>query len=106
MIIAQITAIDRHEGDSPEIHYLKSENRSLVSSMNNMKNLIAKLDQYDAVDNERFAELINQTPFKYLSYRTPTECYQNLLNQQGNRMLIEFSNSEELGLKFDGQLRL
>jgi hypothetical protein len=26
--------------------------------------------------------------------------------QQGNRMLIEFSNSEELGLKFDGQLRL
>jgi hypothetical protein len=25
---------------------------------------------------------------------------------QGNRMLIEFSNSEELGLKFDGQLRL
>ena len=26
--------------------------------------------------------------------------------KQGNRMLIEFSNSEELGLKFDGQLRL
>ena len=25
---------------------------------------------------------------------------------QGNRRLIEFSNSEELGLKFDGQLRL
>ena len=72
-IIAQITAIDRQEGDSPEIHYLKSENRSLVSSMNNMKNLIAKLDQYNAVDNERFAEIINQTPFKYLSYRTPTE---------------------------------
>ncbi|NCR38602.1 MAG: hypothetical protein GPJ21_01395 [Microcystis aeruginosa W13-11] len=80
-IIAQITAIDRHEGDSPEIHYLKSENRSLVSSMNNMKNLITKLDQYNAVDNERFAEIINQTPFKYLSYRTPAECYQNLLNQ-------------------------
>jgi len=72
-IIAQITAIDRQEGDSPEIHYLKSENRSLVSSMNNMKNLITKLDQYNAVDNERFAEIINQTPFKYLSYRTPTE---------------------------------
>jgi hypothetical protein len=68
-IIAQITVIDRHE------------NRSLVSSMNNMKNLITKLDQYNAVDNERFAELINQTSFKYLSYRTPTECYQNLLNQ-------------------------
>jgi len=66
---------------SSYIHYLKSENRSLVSSMNNMKNLIAKLDQYNAVDNERFAELINQTSFKYLSYRTPTECYQNLLNQ-------------------------
>jgi hypothetical protein len=28
------------------------------------------------------------------------------VNMQGNRMLIEFSNSEELGLKFDGQLRL
>ncbi len=27
-------------------------------------------------------------------------------HSQGNRMLIEFSNSEELGLKFDGQLRL
>lgn len=81
-IIAQITAINRQNGlDLPEIHYLKSENRSLVSSMNNMKNLIAKLDRYDAVDSERFAELINQTPFKYLSYRTPTECYQNLLNQ-------------------------
>jgi hypothetical protein len=24
---------------------------------------------------ERFAEIINQTPFKYLSYLTPTECY-------------------------------
>lgn len=80
-IIAQITTIDQQEGDSPEIHYLKSENRSLVSSMNNIKNLIAKLDRYNAVDNERFAEIINQTPFKYLSYRTPTECYQNLLNQ-------------------------
>ncbi|NCR77143.1 MAG: hypothetical protein GPI92_16735, partial [Microcystis aeruginosa K13-06] len=80
-IIAQITTIDQQEGDSPEIHYLKSENRSLVSSMNNIKNLIAKLDQYNGVDNERFAEIINQTPFKYLSYGTPTECYQNLLNQ-------------------------
>jgi SOS response regulatory protein OraA/RecX len=30
--------------------------------MNNMKNLIAKLDRYNAVDNERFAEIINQTP--------------------------------------------
>ncbi|WP_287676637.1 MULTISPECIES: acyl-CoA thioesterase [unclassified Microcystis] len=29
-----------------------------------------------------------------------------MLFEQGNRMLIEFSNSEELGLKFDGQLRL
>ncbi|MFN6248920.1 hypothetical protein, partial [Microcystis sp.] len=41
-IIAQITTIDQQEGDSPEIHYLKSENRSLVGSMNNIKNLIAK----------------------------------------------------------------
>ncbi len=35
--------------------------------------------------------------------------YQNFRKEylsQGNRMLIEFSNSEELGLKFDGQLRL
>jgi len=34
----------------------------------------------------------------------PVHSFRTLL--QGNRMLIEFSNSEELGLKFDGQLRL
>jgi hypothetical protein len=61
--------------DPNEINYLKSKNRSLVSSMNNIKVIISQRDRYARGDNETYEKLINQTIFKYLSFSTPAELY-------------------------------
>jgi hypothetical protein len=75
-IIQRLSSVtDRQDIDTNQINYLKSRNRSLVSSMNNMKVMISQIDQYDPSEDERYEELINQTPFKYLSYSTPAKLY-------------------------------
>jgi hypothetical protein len=61
--------------DPTEINYLKSKNRSLVSSMNNIKVIISQRDRYIRGDNETYEKIINQTVFKYLSFSTPAELY-------------------------------
>jgi hypothetical protein len=61
--------------DPTEINYLKSKNRSLVSSMNNIKVIISQRDRYVRGDNETYEKLINQIPFQYLSFSTPAELY-------------------------------
>ncbi len=58
-----------------EINYFKSQNRSLVSSMNNIKVIIGQIDRYNRNDNETYEKLVNQTPFKHLSFSTPAELY-------------------------------
>ena len=55
--------------------YVKHQNRSVVSSMNNMKDIIEEMDKYYPSENEAYEKLINQTPFKYLSQRCPAEVY-------------------------------
>ena len=57
--------------DEKDIHYVKSKQGSFVSSMNKIKTTIRYLDQYGSNDNETYENLINQTPFKYLSDRSP-----------------------------------
>jgi IS30 family transposase len=75
-IIDKLAATTKQEKiNTNNIHYIKSQNRSLVSSMNNIKTIINNLDKYSTINNEKFEELINHTPFKYLSYQTPAECY-------------------------------
>ena len=61
--------------DINNIQYIKVQNKSIVGSMNNIKKLISQLDKYCNASNEQFEELVNNVPFKYLSYRTPAECY-------------------------------
>jgi hypothetical protein len=61
--------------DPNEINYLKSKNRSLVSSMNNIKVIISQRDRYVRGDNETYEKLINQIPFEHLSFSTPAELY-------------------------------
>jgi hypothetical protein len=61
--------------DPNEINYLKSKNRSLVSSMNNIKVIISQRDKYARGDNETYEKLINQIPFEHLSFSTPAELY-------------------------------
>jgi hypothetical protein len=61
--------------DPNEINYLKSKNRSLVSSMNNIKVIISQRDRYIRGDNETYEKIINQIPFQYLSFSTPAELY-------------------------------
>ena len=58
-----------------DIEYIKHQNKSITGSMTNMKSIIAQVDKYMPVDNERLEELINNTIFKYLSYSTPTEVH-------------------------------
>ena len=58
-----------------DIEYIKHQNKSITGSMTNMKSIIAQVDKYMPVDNERLEKLINNTIFKYLSYSTPTEVH-------------------------------
>jgi hypothetical protein len=61
--------------DPNEINYLKSKNRSLVSSMNNIKVIVSQRDRYVRGDNETYEKLINQISFEHLSFSTPAELY-------------------------------
>ena len=61
--------------DVSDINYVKSQNKNLISSMDNMKRIINQLDQYHPSDNETYERLINQTPFKYLSHPSPAEVH-------------------------------
>jgi hypothetical protein len=75
-IIKKIAATVMQDNlDINDIDYVKFQNRSIVSSMNNMKNIIIQLDKYHPSDNETYEKLINQTPFKYLSYCSPAEVH-------------------------------
>ena len=58
-----------------DIEYIKHQNKSITGSMTNMKSIIAQVDKYMPVDNEKLEKLINNTIFKYLSYSTPTEVH-------------------------------
>jgi spore coat polysaccharide biosynthesis predicted glycosyltransferase SpsG len=68
--------------NSSDINYVKSQNRSIVSSMNNMKQLINQIDKYNPSDNETYEKLINLTPFKYLSYRSPAEVHSSNMSSR------------------------
>ena len=58
-----------------DIEYIKHQNKSIIGSMTNIKSIIAQVDKYMPVDNEKLEKLINNTIFKYLSYSTPTEVH-------------------------------
>jgi hypothetical protein len=75
-IIERLALATKNQSIDPtEINYLKSKNRSLVSSMNNIKVIISQRDRYIRGDNETYEKIINQTVFKYLSFSTPAELY-------------------------------
>ena len=61
--------------DVSDINYVKLQNRSIVSSMNNIKQIISQLDKYNPSSNETYEKSINQTPFKHLSFGTPAEMH-------------------------------
>lgn len=61
--------------DANDINYVKYQNRSITGSMTNIKQLLIQLDKYNPSDNETYEKIINQTPFKYLSYRSPAEVF-------------------------------
>ena len=80
-ILDKITSTASHKYlEQGEIHFLKFTNRRIISSMNDMKNMIRELDQYYPASNEEFGKLINQTPLKYLSYRSPAEVHSSSLS--------------------------
>jgi hypothetical protein len=66
--------------NSSEVYYLKFNNRSIIGSLTNMKAIITKMDQYFNCKNERFEKAINQTKFKYLSDKTPSEVHRSYLS--------------------------
>ena len=71
-IIGRITSFTPQKDlDVKDIHYVKFKNGSLISSMNNMKTIVSHLNQYNRLSNEQMEKIINQTPFKYLSQRSP-----------------------------------
>jgi hypothetical protein len=75
-IIERLALATKNQSIDPnEINYLKSKNRSLVSSMNNIKVIISQRDRYIRGDNETYEKIINQIPFQYLSFSTPAELY-------------------------------
>ncbi|MGB8701374.1 MAG: hypothetical protein WCD18_18325 [Thermosynechococcaceae cyanobacterium] len=60
-----------------EIYYVKFQNRSITSSMNNIKTIIDQMDKYNPMSNEEYERLINNIPFKYLSFRKPYELHKS-----------------------------
>jgi 3-dehydroquinate dehydratase len=75
-IIKKIAAATRQDKlDVNDIDFVKFQDRSVTGSMNNMKQMINHFHKYGPSDNEQYEELINRTPFKMLSYRTPAELY-------------------------------
>jgi hypothetical protein len=75
-IVERLASVTNQQDiDVNEINYLKSQNKSLVSSMNNIKNLVGQLDRCNRRENKKYEELINQIPFEYLSFRTPNELF-------------------------------
>ena len=80
-IINRITSFTQQKDvDAKDIRYVKFKNGSLVSSMNNMKQFVSHLDKYTPLDNERIEDMINQTPFKYLSNNSPNDVHQAATN--------------------------
>ena len=74
-IIQKITSTMQCEVDINEIRYIKHQNRSIIGSMNDMKRIVEQIDKYSSNENETYEKIINQTPFKYLSQRTPSEVH-------------------------------
>jgi hypothetical protein len=75
-IIERLALATKNQSIDPnEINYLKSKNRSLVSSMNNIKVIISQQDRYIRGDNETYEKIINQIPFEHLAFSTPAELY-------------------------------
>ncbi len=89
-------AIEKDSIDTNEINYLKSRNRSLVSSMNNIKVIIGQLDRYNRNDNETYEKLINQTPFEHLSFSTPAELYLSRSSEIKKMVKSEINVSDQL----------
>ena len=67
-----------------KIDYLKFSNRKIISSMNYLKTAISGLDKYTPLANEEIEEIINKTPLKYLSDRSPAEVHKLVLKARAN----------------------
>jgi hypothetical protein len=75
-IITKIAAATQQDKlDVNDIDFVKFQDRSVTGSMSNMKQMINQFHQYCPSDNEQYEVLINRTPFKLLSSRTPAELY-------------------------------
>jgi hypothetical protein len=75
-IITKIAAATQQDKlDVNDIDFVKFQNRSVTGSMSNMKQMINQFHQYCPSDNEQYEVLLNRTPFKLLSSRTPAELY-------------------------------
>lgn len=70
--------------DQQNIQYIKYLNRSIISSLNNMKAMVAKIDKYANVTNEQIEQAINNSGFKYLSDFTPSEAHLKYLQKSEN----------------------
>ena len=82
-IIEKITSASLKDNlNASDFNYVKFQNRSITSSMNNIQQIISQLDKYNPRDNETYEKLINQTPFKYLSYRSPAEVHSSNMSSR------------------------
>ena len=71
------------------IQYSKTSNRSVISSMNDMKNQIESYI-YHGDNIYEINRKLNQTPYKYIGYKSSTDLYKELL---GNSESISLSQN-------------
>jgi len=62
------------------IHYSKTSNRSVIASMNDMKNQIEAY-LYGGDDIYELHRKLNTTPYKYVGYKYPLDLFKELLGE-------------------------
>ena len=71
------------------IQYSKTSNRSVISSMNDMKNQIESYI-YHGDNIYDINRKLNQTPYKYIGYKSSTDLYKELLGDSGTKPQSQF----------------
>ena len=94
------------------IQYSKTSNRSVISSMNDMKNQIESYI-YHGDNIYEINRKLNQTPYKYIEHKYATDLYKELLNINStevenvkieyNQMLLNTFTLEELSLLYENR---
>ncbi|QOY52283.1 DUF6933 domain-containing protein [Candidatus Sulfurimonas baltica] len=85
------------------IQYAKTSNRSVISSMNDMKNQIEAY-LYAGDNLYELHRKLNNTPYKYVKYNYPTDLFKELLGNSDNSNPHSKNCSSVNNVDWDGKI--